>query len=426
MGMAFDRYTDFVVASSNYYSAEYWLDRGSLMRQQLQGLVDNIAPSILELKHTIHEHPELGLQEHETCKLLESYVHEHVVYKRMHRVGETGLFIEIEGTKPGKGKTIIIRGDIDALPITENPKAPFCSKNEGVMHACGHDVHGSCVVGTARILSELRDTFAGSVYIFVQPAEEILAGAKLFLNDAAIDFSKVDGAFALHCSPEFEAGKIGTKYGGILASSDTLDIVVTGKGGHGAHPNTAIDPIVVASAIVQGLQTRVSRETDPADSVVVSLCSIHGGNAFNIIPSEVSLKGTVRTINPKTRDDVEASVKRIVKATAEAYMAKATVEYTRGVPPMVNSTEWVDRVFRVGEALLGKDQVVHLDAPSMGGEDFAFIIEKVGGVFIRLGARTPGGPYGSSHSSGFYCDDRAIPTALTVASGLALDFLRAE
>ncbi|AEV29507.1 amidohydrolase [Sphaerochaeta pleomorpha str. Grapes] len=396
------------------------------MSHQLQSRVEAIVPGILALKRTIHEHPELGLQEYETCKLLETYVKDYVVYERMHRVGKTGLFIEIKGTKPGKGKTLIIRGDIDALPITEDANAPYCSKNQGVMHACGHDVHGSCIVGTARILSDLRDTFAGSVYVFVQPAEEILAGAKLFLDDPEIDFSKVDGAFALHCSPEFEAGKIGTKQGGILASSDTLEIVVTGKGGHGAHPNTVVDPIVVASAIVQNLQTIVSRETDPSDSVVVSLCSIHGGNAFNIVPSEVVLKGTVRTINPASRDAVEASVKRIVHAMAEAYKARATVNYVRGVPPMVNSSDWVDRVFRVGEKVLGKDQVVHLEAPSMGGEDFAFIIEKVGGVFIRLGARTPGGPYGSIHSSGFYCDDRAIPTALTMASSLALDFLGAE
>ena len=396
------------------------------MNSRLQSQIEAITPSILALRHTIHEHPELGLQEYETCRLLETYVREHVVYERMHRVGETGLFIEIKGTKPGKGKILIIRGDIDALPITEDDKAPYHSQIPGVMHACGHDVHGSCVVGTARILSELRDAFSGSVYIFVQPAEEILAGAKLFLKDSSIDFSKVDGAFALHCSPEFEVGKIGTKYGGILASSDELDIIVTGKGGHGAHPNTVIDPIVVASAIVQNLQTIVSRETEPSDSVVVSLCSIHGGNAFNIVPSEVVLKGTVRTINPASRDSVEASIKRMVQSIAEAYRATATVTYTRGVPPMVNSTAWVDRVFRVGEILLGKDNVVHLDNPSMGGEDFAFVIEKVGGVFIRLGARTPGGPYGSIHSSGFYCDDRAIPTALLVASGLTLDFLGAK
>ncbi len=281
--------------------------------------VEEITPEITAMRNHIHENPELSMKEYNTCALLEEYVKKNVAYDRLKRVGETGLFFEIKGTKPGPGRTIVFRGDIDALPIQEDPSMSPCSKVPGVMHACGHDIHGTINVGAASILSKCKDQFSGSLYFFIQPAEEILQGAKLFLNDPEIDFDKIDAITALHCSPEIEAGTIGVRYGAILASADEFHITVNGVGGHGAHCHTVRDPIVAASAIVTGLQTLVSRETNPANAVVVSVCTIHGGRAHNIVPDKVEITGTVRTLNAADRDRAEESLKRVAASIAERY-----------------------------------------------------------------------------------------------------------
>lgn len=385
--------------------------------------VEEITPEITALRNQIHENPELSLQEYKTCQLLENYVKEYIKPDRMKRVGETGLFFELKGAKPGPGHTIVFRGDIDALPIQEDPAMSPCSKVPGVMHACGHDVHGTINVGAARILSRCKDQFSGSIYFFIQPAEEVLQGAKLFLQDPEIDFDQIDAVAALHCSAEIEAGTIGVRYGAILASADEFSITVHGKGGHGAHCHTVRDPIVAASAIVMGMQTLVSRETNPANSVVVSICTVHGGNAHNIVPESVTLTGTCRTLSPDDRDRVEESVRRVAASVAEAYRTTAEVEYIRGVPPFVCEDEWVDRALRAGEKMLGKENVQILPYAAMGAEDFSFIKEKKPGIFVRLGSRTKGGAYGSAHSSTFYSDPKCIPTGMLTIIGLAADYL---
>lgn len=384
--------------------------------------VREITPEITEMRNHIHENPELSLKEYNTCAYLEDYVKKNVAYDRLKRVGETGLFFELKGTKPGKGKTIVFRGDIDALPIQEDASNYPCSKVPGVMHACGHDVHGTINVGAAKILSQMKDQFSGSIYFFIQPAEEVLAGAKLFLNDPEIDFDQIDDVAALHCSAEIDAGTIGVRYGAILASADEFKITVVGKGGHGAHCHTVKDPIVAASAIVMGLQPLVSRETNPANSVVVSTCMMHGGVAHNIVPDTVELGGTVRTLSHEDRARVEKSLIRVATNIAEAYGTKAEVEYMHGVPPFVCEDEWVDRAIRVGEKMLGEENVVIMPHAAMGAEDFSFIKEKKPGIFIRLGSRTPGGAYGSAHSSTFYSDPKCLPTGMLTIIGLAADY----
>lgn len=388
--------------------------------------VADITPEITAMRIHIHEHPELSMQEYETCAYLEDYVKKNVKYDRLKRVGETGLFFEIKGTKPGSGPTIAFRGDIDALPIQEDAAMSPRSKVPGVMHACGHDVHGTINVGAAKILSEMKDQFSGSIYFFIQPAEEILQGAKLFLNDPEIDFDKIDAVAALHISAELDVGTIGVRYGAILASADEIHIKVNGRGGHAAHCHTLRDPVVAASAIVTGLQPLVSRETNPANSVVVSICTIHGGAAHNIMPDSVEMTGTVRTLDPADRDRVEESVKRVAASIAEAYRCTADVDYIRGVPPFICEDEWVDRALRVGRKVLGEKNTIVMPYASMGGEDFAYIKEKKPGIFVRLGVRTPGGPYGSAHSSTFYCDNGCIPTGMLTIIGLAADYLGFE
>lgn len=388
--------------------------------------VETITPEIMEMRNHIHEYPELSMHEFRTCDLLEEYVRKHVEFDRLKRVGKTGLFFELKGTKPGKGKTIVFRGDIDALPIQEDPAMQPCSKIPGVMHACGHDVHGTINVGAASILSKHKDLFSGSIYFFIQPAEEILQGAKLFLNDPEIDFHKIDDVAALHCSAEIPAGTVGVRYGAILASADELHITVKGKGGHAAHPHTLKDPIVATGAIIMGLQSLVSRETNAANSVVVSISTIHGGDAHNIVPDSVTMTGTVRTLDPSDRDHMEEGVKRIAQEIATAYRCSADVDYIRGVPPFICEDEWVDRARRAGIKMLGKENMLTMPYAAMGGEDFAFIKEKKPGIFVRLGSRTPGGPYGSAHSSTFYSDPKSIPTGMLMIIGLASEYFGFE
>lgn len=269
----------------------------------------------------------------------------------------------------------------------------------------------------------MKDQFSGSIYFFIQPAEEILQGAQLFLHDPAIDFDKIDAVAALHVSAELDAGTIGVRYGAILASTDEIRIHINGKGGHGAHCHTLRDPIVAAAAVVNALQTLVSRETNPANAVVISICTMHAGKASNIVPDTVEMTGTVRTLNAADRERMEDSVKRVVNSVAEAYRCTADVDYIHGVPPFICEDEWVDRALRVGKKVLGEENTKIMPYAAMGGEDFAFIKEKKPGIFVRLGARTPGGPYGSAHSSTFYCDNACIPTGMLTIIGLAADYL---
>ena len=277
-------------------------------------------------------------------------------------------------------------------------------------------------MGAVRVLEHYRNQIAGSILFFFQPSEETLQGGKLFAESPKIDFHTIDGVAALHVTPDLCAGKIGVRYGAILGSSDELTITVKGKGGHGAHPDTVIDPILLAAQIVQALQMLVSRELAADESGVVSLCSIQGGNAFNIIPDTVVLKGTIRALDPKVREHILKRIPEICKGIAAAGRGDAEVNIKLGPPPLVSDSQWVDRVKRCGSKLLGHENVIELAHPSMGAEDFAFVMEKAPGVFVRFGSRSEGGPYGGLHSPHFYCDRKALTTGILTLAGIALDF----
>ena len=390
-------------------------------------IVAQIEPEINDIRNIIHENPELGLKEFKTSALVEKELREKTHVDSIQHIGDTGLLVELKGTKEGPAKCIALRGDMDALPIQEAEGMSPRSKVNGVMHACGHDVHTSILLGAVRTLEHYRDQIQGSILFFFQPAEEILAGGKMYANSPLIDFSKIDGVAALHVSPEIDAGTIGVRYGAILASSDFLNITIKGKGGHGAHPHTVVDPIVISAAVINELQTMRSREISTFEPFVLSICTIHGGDkSNNIVPDEVKMTGTIRTVNPEVRAYVNKRIPEIVKNVAESMRGEAEVEIELGPPPFVSDDEWVDRVIRCGSKLLGEENVIQMKIPSMGAEDFAYVKEKAKGVFVRFGARTPGGPYGSMHSSTFYCDRKAITTGILTLSGIALDFFGAE
>lgn len=389
-------------------------------------LVASIEPEINAVREQIHENPELGLKEYQTSALIEKELREKTQVDRIEHIGETGLLAEIKGTKLGPAHCIALRGDMDALPVQEDAGHKLRSKIDGVMHACGHDVHTSILLGAVRVLEHYRDQIAGSVLFFFQPSEETLQGGKLFANSPKIDFTKIDGVAALHVTPDLCAGKIGVRYGAILGSSDELSITVKGKGGHGAHPDTVVDPILLSAQIVQALQMLVSRELAADQAGVVSICSIHGGKAFNIVPDAVELKGTIRALDPKVREHLLKRIPEICRGVAMAGRGDAEVHINLGPPPLISDRQWVDRVKRCGSRLLGEENVVELEYPSMGAEDFAFVMEKAPGVFVRFGARSESGPYGGLHSPLFYCDRKALTTGILTLAGVALDFFEAD
>ena len=387
---------------------------------------EKLFPEIVAIRNTIHEYPELGLEEHKTHDLLMDYIKKNIQYNALKKVGPTGIYLEVKGLKEDNGKVVAFRGDMDALPLQEAEYHEPRSKIPGVMHACGHDVHTAINLGAAKLLSDAREHFSGTAVFLFQPAEEILKGAMLFLEDPEIDFDKIQAIVGLHVSPEIYAGQIGVRHGPILASADKFTITVSGKGGHAAHPDTTHDPVLASAAVIMALQSLVSRQLEPSDAAVVSVCQLNAGIAHNIIPDSVTMIGTARAVDPATRDMVEEGIERIAQQTAQAFQCSAEVDYRRGVPPLISEKEWVDRSIDVGNKLLDEDGVVIMPIPSMGGDDFAFLKENRDGVFIRLGCRTPGGPYGSMHAPTFYCDPKSVDVGMKVIAGMALDYFEAD
>jgi len=393
---------------------------------QINKQIDEIESEVIAYWKYLHQNPELSMEEFNTSAFIEKELKKETTVDQIHKIGKTGLLVEIQGTKSGAGKTMLLRGDMDALPVTEKTGLPYASKIPGVMHACGHDVHTSILLGAVRIIDSIKDQFSGKLLCFFQQAEETLSGAKLLLNDSSLPFDEIKGVAALHVSPEINAGTIGVRRGAILAAPDKLKITIQGKQGHAAHPDTVRDPITAAAQLLLSLQTLVSRDTSACDASVISFGSIHGGNVSNIIPDEVDLLGTVRTINPDTRALMHKRIAEVCEGVSLTTRTTIIPKIEMGPPPLISSDDWVDRVIRAGSKLLGENNVIMMERPSMGGEDFAYIIEKKPGVFVRLGTRTPGGPYGSMHSPTYYSDERCLAVGMKTMVGIVMDFMEVE
>ncbi len=347
-------------------------------------LAKDAEEEIIEIRRTIHRNPELSDHEHETASLVAEKLQEMGI--EVHKVVEgTGVIGLLRGKNPGK--TIGLRADMDALPLKEESGLPFASDNENVMHACGHDMHTSILIGTAKILSSLRDHIQGNVKFIFQPAEEKGKGALSMIEAGAMEDPKVDRMLCLHCWPDLEAGHLGIRKGAMCASADAIEIDIEGVGGHAAHPDKSIDPIPIAANVISTLQTIISRELPPTESAVVTIGKIEGGTAGNVIAPNVHMKGTVRTINPDVRKVIPESLERIVKEIAEGMKGKGMIHYRFGPPPLLNDEEFVE----LGEQALieafGPERVHELKEPSLGSEDFAYYLEKVPGMLFRLGTR---------------------------------------
>jgi hippurate hydrolase len=351
---------------------------------------------LTELRRDLHRHPELSWHETRTQETLERALHD-VGATDVRRVARTGLVARVRGRVAG-APVIALRGDIDALPITEATGLEFASVNGGVMHACGHDVHAAWAVGAAMLLA--RTPAAGDVLVVLQPAEEVGEGAREVLASGALDGASA--IFGAHVDRRFAVGQAVAQEGPLAASTDTFRIVLRGEGAHGARPQEARDPIVGAAALIGALQTIVSRRLDPSLPGVVTVGAVHAGRAANVIPETAELEGTVRATTVAARALLVGELERMSLAVAATHRLAAEVQITEGTPPVVNPREgaaWAARAVRV---VLGERALVPLGTTNMGGEDFAYYLEKMPGCFLRIGAREPGGEHRAVHTPRFY------------------------
>jgi hippurate hydrolase len=337
-------------------------------------------------RQDLHAHPELGFEEVRTSEFVARKLTEWGI-SVTRGLAKTGVVGTLQGRRPSS-RAIGLRADMDALPLVELNSFEHVSKYEGKMHACGHDGHTTMLLGAARHLAQTRD-FSGTVHFIFQPAEEGQGGGDRMVKEGLFTRFPVDAVFGLHNWPGMPVGTIGIRPGPMMASADTIDIHVRGKGGHGAMPHLSIDPIVIAAHIVTALQTLVSRSTDPLLSSVLSITAIEGGNAHNVIPESVHMRGTVRTFSPALRDMMEHGIRRIACGVAESLGAVAEVRYRRVFPALVNAPGAVDIAVRAGAAVVGSDNVNAAVEPVMGSEDFAFMLEAKSGAYAFLGQAGP-------------------------------------
>ncbi|WP_248923996.1 amidohydrolase [Paenibacillus hamazuiensis] len=370
-----------------------------------------LLPELTRLRRDFHRHPELSMQEFRTTAAIKRLLEEAGI--RLMPIGlPVGAVAEIAGAEPGP--TVALRADIDALPIQEETGLPFASEVQGVMHACGHDFHMTALLGAARLLHARRERLRGSVRLLFQPAEEKGTGALALIEAGALD--GVQAIFGLHNKPELPVGKVGIAAGPLMASVDGFRLTVTGRGGHAAIPEAAIDPIVAASAIVGGLQTAVSRSISPFDSAVVSVCRFQAGTAWNVIPDEASLDGTVRAFRPEVRSLMPELLQRIAAGIASGYGAEAALKWYSGIPSVTNDGLMADLCRRTALAL---DLEVTEAKRSAGGEDFAYYQTKVPGCFMWVGT----GGTEEWHHPRFTLDERALAPAAALLAGAAIQAL---
>ncbi|MCX7960813.1 MAG: M20 family metallopeptidase [Burkholderiales bacterium] len=375
-----------------------------------------------EIRRDLHAHPELGFEERRTSDLVAARLAAWGI--EVHRgLAKTGVIGVVRGKKTSSGRSVGLRADMDCLPMHETGDVPYRSRHPGRMHACGHDGHTAMLLGAARYLQETRN-FDGTVVLIFQPAEEGGAGGKVMVEEGLFERFPCDAVYALHNWPGLPPGKIAVRAGPVMAATDEIRIVVRGRGGHGAMPHLAVDPVVASAQIVSALQTIASRNASPLDSVVVSICSMETSqtNVFNVIPDAVTLVGTVRTFRPETRDMAERRIREIVAGIAAAMGGAGDIDYRRGYPATVNSEAEAAFAARVGARVFGAGNVVTDHEPTMGGEDFSYMLQARPGAYIFLGQ---GGLERGCmlHNPNYDFNDEVIPLGAGFLAALAEESL---
>ncbi len=367
-----------------------------------------------EWRQDIHAHPELAFEEVRTSQLVADKLESWGI-KVTRGLGKTGLVGTLEGTQPGG--SIGLRADMDALPLDELNDLPYKSENPGKMHACGHDGHTTILLGAAKHLAENRN-FKGTVQFIFQPAEEGYAGAKAMIKDGLFERFPCDEVYGLHNAPHMEFGKIGVMAGPMMAAADTFDIEVQGRGGHGAFPQTSVDPVLIGAHIVTALQSIISRNADPQKSGVITVTRFFGGEAFNVIPDHVEMGGTVRTFDPKVQEMIIERMEAIATGIATAMGGSAELRYRRGYPVTINHADNAEYAAQAAAAVIGQEQVLRNIDPVMGAEDFSYMLNERPGCYVWLGQGGQVGGEGALHHPRYNFNDEALPIGASYFANL--------
>lgn len=394
----------------------------NLLKEKIKKLASSYLEEIIAIRRHIHAHPELSNHEYKTAEFIaESLKKEGLEVQT--GIFKTGLVALIRGKNPDK-KVIALRADIDALPIMEQNEVSYKSLNNGVMHACGHDVHAASLIGTAKILNALKDEFEGTIKLIFQPAEEkIPGGAKPMIDEGILENPKPEFMFGQHVYPELEAGKIGIRAGKYMASTDEINIMVKGKGGHGAIPYVLVDPILIASQIVISLQQIVSRNAHFNVPTILSFGRFIADGAYNVIPNEVTLKGTFRTFDEEWRAIAHQKIEKMAKSIAQASGGECEVFINKGYPFLVNDGALSQRSFGYAKEFLGDENVVELDL-RMTAEDFAYFAQLVPSCFYRLGVKNDKlGVNSNLHTSTFNVDESSLETGMGLMAWFTINEL---
>lgn len=394
------------------------------MTLQIPDSIQSLAPSMTTWRRHLHAHPELAFAEYQTADFIAARLAEFGI--EVHReIGITGL---VGVLKFGHGgRTIGLRADMDALPMQEGVERPYASKTPGVFHGCGHDGHVTILLGTARHLARLRDAqlhdagssaLSGTVHFIFQPAEEGKGGAKAMIEDGLFDRFPCDKVFGLHNWPAMAPGTVSVRPGPVMAAADAVEFEVIGKGGHAAIPNACVDPVVASAQLIVALQTIASRSTSPLDPVVVSICKVQGGSAHNVIPDRVALHGTVRTLSPETRTRVHGEIGRMAAGIALVTGTKINIEWLPGYPPTVNDPAEAAFAAEVARGVFGAANVSVDRPPTMGAEDFSFMLQERPGAYLWLGQGGGAGMGCGLHNTGYDFNDDVAPYGVALFTGL--------
>ena len=383
-----------------------------------------ILDDTIQLRRRIHRHPELGLALPRTqASVLEALAGLPLDVRTGQRT--TSVVARLAGARPGP--TILLRADMDALPMAEETGLPFASEVAGAMHACGHDAHTAMLVGAARLLAARRESLAGNVVFMFQPGEEGYHGARVMLEEGLLDGTPPPtAAFALHVTHRLTAGAIAARPGPAMASGDTLQVVVLGRGGHASAPHDCLDPIPIACEIVQAFQTLVTRQINVFDPAVVTVAKIEAGTTRNVIPDTASLLGTIRTVSEATRERVLEGVRRVAEGVAAAHGAEVAVELIRGYPVTVNDADFTGFVLDTARELLGSEAAHATSHPIMASEDFSYVLQRVRGAIANLSTRPANGPAFPNHSPRMLLNESALAAGIAMHVAVALRFLEGE
>ena len=377
----------------------------------------DVVDEVIATRRDLHAHPELGFEEHRTSALVAERLNA-LGYEVHTGIGQTGVVGVVRGTRPGK--TIMLRADMDGLPIDEENVVPYRSESAVHMHACGHDGHVAMLLGAARVVMSRRDEIAGTVCFLFQPAEEGKGGAKAMVEDGVLERFGIERAYGLHLASAHPVGQVGFREGAFYASSDSIEITIEGKGGHGASPHLSIDPIYVAAQFVVAVQQIVSRQIDPIEPAVVTIGAIHGGTTHNVIPSRVQLLGTVRAFDAGVRAKMSERIERVLRGVCEASGATYEFEYLWRYPVTSNDAAQTEYARSVAEREFGSERVITSEK-HMGAEDFSFFAEKIPACYFVVGCHGNDRSGFPHHHGKFDIDEAALETGVRIMTALGLD-----